>query len=46
MWRVQYLTPDGPVWHTYYADEVRARKIAESMAKRRGWKVKQVVREW
>ena len=46
MYKVEYLTPSGPVWRTYYADEVRARKIAESMEKRHKWRVKQMIRQW
>ena len=46
MWKVQYLTSTGTEWRTYYADEARARKIADSIAKRHGWRVKQMVREW
>ena len=46
MWKVEYLTPTGTEWRTYYADEVRARKIADNMAKRHGWKVKKMIREW
>jgi hypothetical protein len=46
MWKVQFLTASGHVWRTYYADEAQARKIADSMAQKNGWKVKSMVREW
>ena len=46
MWKVEYLTSSGPVWRTYYAEEGHARKIADNTAKRHGWKVKSMVREW
>ena len=44
MWKVAYLTPTSTEWRTYYADEARAREIADSMAKRYGWKIKQMIR--
>jgi hypothetical protein len=31
---------------TYDSDEARARKIADRMAKKHGWKVEQMIREW
>ena len=46
MWKIEYLTPTGSEWRTYHGDEVRVRKIAESMEKRHKWRVKQMIRQW
>jgi hypothetical protein len=46
MWKVAFLTPTGTVWRTYYHDEPRVRKIADSMARRHRWRVKQMIKQW
>ena len=46
MWKIEYLMPTGSEWRTYHSDEVRVRKIAESMEKRHKWRVKQMIRQW
>ena len=46
MWKVQFLTPIGIEWRSYYADEVRARKIADSMERRHEWRMKQMIKQW
>jgi hypothetical protein len=45
-WRVTYQTPAGPQYRTYHGDEVRVRKIAESVERRHKWRMRQMVRQW
>jgi hypothetical protein len=46
MWKIAFLTPTGAVWRTYHGDEVRVRKIVESMERRHKWRMRQMIKQW